>query len=187
MGKVINTLTGRLTPELRRNIVVAAGILGLIIIFLSSFIPGEKTTEIIEQPSESVSVDYKQALEKELEEILGNIEGAGRVKVMVTLDAMGEDVFAVDKSESASAETTDSSGGRTQRSEENEYVIIRSKDGSEQAVLKKQRLPEVRGVLIVCEGGGSAVVRERVTAAAATALGTAVSNVAVEQMPRGQQ
>lgn len=183
MRNVIGVLNGRLTPDMRRNIIAVLGVLGLAIIFISSFLPSDNSPKQVEQPVEEVSdEDYKKSLEAELENILSSIEGAGNVKVMVTLDCMGEDVFAVDRSESTNAETSDGSADRTQRSEQNEYVIIRSKDGSEQAVIKKKRMPEVRGVLIVCEGGGSAVVRERVTAAAAGALGVAVSKVAVEEM-----
>ncbi|MBQ1388464.1 MAG: hypothetical protein IIY78_02445 [Clostridia bacterium] len=180
MRNVIGALTGRLTPEVRRNIITVVGVIGLAIIFMSNFISNDNTPEQAEPPIETESGgDYKEALETQLEDMLSSIEGVGNVKVMVTLDAMGEEVFAIDRSESTNAETTDGSTNRTQQSEENRYVIIRNKDGSEQAVLKKTRLPEVRGVLVVCDGGDSAVVCERVTSAAAGALGISISKVRV--------
>ena len=107
------------------------------------------------------------------------IDGAVSVKVMITIDATSEDIYAIDRSESTGG-TADDTSSSQQHSEQNEHVIVRGKDGSEQAVLKKQRMPEIRGVLVVCEGGGSEVVKERITAAVSGALGISQSKVVVE-------
>ena len=180
MKERILRIIEKLTPERRRTLIVALGIVGLLLIFLSSFLP---TTEQSEQsraepPASTSEVDYRRELEDELREMISSIEGAGDVRVMITMDSTAEDVYAVDKTESETKRSGESESD-VQRSEENEYVIIKGKDGSEQTVVKKQKMPEIRGVLVVCTGGASAVTREKVTAAVAVALGISQSRVMV--------
>ena len=182
MGEFLRKISSRLDSGARRRIITAAGALGLLLIFLSGFLPSEaKKTESSDDPRQNVSVsdDYgRKELERELGEMISAIEGAGHARVFITMDTTAEDIYAVDRTESESA------GGSGEQSssahtEENEYVKLRGRDGSEQAVLKKRRMPEIRGVLIVCDGGGSSVVKEKITAAAAGALGVAQSRVVV--------
>ena len=57
--------------------------------------------------------------------------------------------------------------------------IIRSKDGSEQAVLQKQVMPKIRGVLVVCDGGDDALTREKITKAVSSVLNISSGKVFV--------
>lgn len=182
MGEMLKKWLPRFDMGARRRLITAVGALGLLLIFLSSFIPADTAKEKPQsEPHETESVsddDHRKDLERELGEIISAIDGAGNVRVFITMDSTAEDVYAIDRTES---ESKSGSGEQTSsaHAEENEYVIIRSKDGSEQTVLKKQRMPEIRGVLIVCDGGGSSVVKEKITAAAAGALGITQSKVVV--------
>ena len=183
---VFGKLSAKITPRNRRRAIIALGTIGLLLIFLSSFLPtdtGEKKAEKTDEPPPTASdsaEDYRKTLEQELGAIISAIDGAGSVRVMITMDSTTEDVFAVDRSESENRSGSESSDEQSvQRSEENEYVIIKGKDGSEQTVVKKQKMPEIRGVLVVCTGGASAVTREKVTAAVAVALGISQSRVMV--------
>lgn len=183
---VFGKLTAKISPEKRRRAIIALGTIGLLLIFLSSFLPTdsvEKKAENTDEPppaSNESAEDYRKTLEQELCSIISAIDGAGSVKVMITMESTTEDVFAVDKTESENRSGSESSpDGSVQRSEENEYVIVKGTDGSESTVVKKQRMPEVRGVLVVCDGAASAVVREKITAAAAGALGIERSRVVV--------
>ena len=174
-------LFSAVSAQKRRRLIVALGAAGLALIFVSSVLPEKpepaaETASAVSEPAE----DDCAALERELEEMLSHIDGAGEVRVMITMDSTTEDVYAVDKSESESRSLRDgTSQPDTQRSEQNEYVIVKGRDGGEQALLRKQRMPEVRGVLVVCSGAGSAVTREKVTLAVSGALGVERSKVVV--------
>lgn len=172
MREIVRKICERLPPERRRAIITAVGAAGLLLIFLSGILPPRSSEKTAEEPPPQAESDYRRELEEELTDIIGAIDGVGAVRVMITMDSTAEDVYAVDRSESESSRAGESDKD-VQRNSENAYVIVKARDGSEQAVLKKQRMPEIRGVLIVCDGGSSAVVREKVTAAAAGALGIA--------------
>ena len=170
-------LLERISPQNRRRAVIAAGVIGLLLIFISSLLPEKSSEETTtdEPPPVQTESDYRKELENELCDIISAIDGAGTVKVMITMDTTAEDVYAANRTESKREDASQES----QMGEETEYVIIKGKDGNETAVLRKQRMPEIRGVLIVCDGGKSAVTREKITQAAAGALGIAQGKVVV--------
>ena len=179
----ISGIFGKLSPELRRRIIIITGVTGLVLIFLSSFIhtdtPEEAAVNDVSVDQTTLSDDYRKDLERELEDIVSQIDGAGSVSILITMESTTEDIYAVDRKDSESTSVSDSEVTAAQRSEENEYVIVRGKDGSENTVLKKQRMPEIRGVLVVCDGGGSNVVCEKITSAVAGALGIPRGKVVV--------
>ena len=173
MRDVLTKIAARLSPDTRRNIIVALGAAGLLLIFISGFVhtPEEPTEQAQPPPESQISQsDYQTELEQRLCSMISAIDGAGSVRVMITLDGTAEDVYVFDQSVGGSGDT---------QNEQREYVKVRSKDGSEQTVLRRQKMPEIRGVLVVCSGADSAVVREKITRAAAGALGIAQSKVVV--------
>ena len=118
----------------------------------------------------------------ELEQIVSKIDGAGEVNILITMDSTAEDVYILQKNIDERAK---SSGGsdypdsESEYKEENEYVIIKSKDGNEQAVLQKQVMPRIRGVLVVCSGGGNSLTREKITKAVSSVLNISTGKVYV--------
>ena len=183
MRETFERLIARISPQRRQTLIVALGLAGLALILLSSLLPEkpEEKDAAQEQSAVSSTADgSREQLESELASMLSSIEGAGAVRVMITMDTTAEDVYAVDRTASEGSSAADgASQPNTQHSEQNAYVIVKGKDGSEQAILRKQRMPEIRGVLVVCTGGGSAVTREKITAAAAGALGVPPARVVV--------
>ena len=169
----------------KRNIIVALGIAGIILIFASNFIPAEKSEpeDTVSQPIEPLTVEsYRKQLEEELSRIVSAIDGAGEVKIHITMDSTIEDVYVLEKN--VSEKSVNNSGeasvdSESEYKEENEYVIIKSKDGSEQTVLQKQVMPKIRGVLVVCDGGGNSVTREKITKAVASVLNISSGKVYV--------
>lgn len=88
--------------------------------------------------------DYRQTLQSQLEELLAQMDGVGRCRVMITLEDDGQTY--VDKDVRAQE------SGR-----EEETVVFRQEEGEEPYVVR-QRLPRVAGVVVVAQGGGSAKV-----------------------------
>lgn len=90
--------------------------------------------------------------ERRLESILGKIKGVGSVDVMITYEGTGTRAYVTDVSRTQSREENKSS------TSESTSVVL----PDEAPVLEKEVYPKVRGVIAVCEGAGSAGVREQV-------------------------
>ena len=107
---------------------------------------------------------YEEQLEKRLSAILSQVAGAGRVEVMVTLESRGERIVEKDTPESRkSVEETDSSGGSRTTDEQDwgeETVYYEDGSGGKSPYVVKELEPNIEGVLVLAEGGGSAVVRQ---------------------------
>lgn len=101
--------------------------------------------------------DPTAALEKRLEETLSLIDGAGRVRVMITLKDTGEKVVEKDV---ARCSDTDSGGSQnTDQSQSSVYV----RDGSvETPYISNELTPQVEGVLVVAQGGGNSMVKQNI-------------------------
>lgn len=166
-------------------ILVLIAFAGIILILLSEWVhfgsSGSKQT---------VQSDDIQAYENEtgqrLETIIGRISGVGRVQVLVTAESGVENVYEQDsKSQTDSSRQQSGDGSvQTQASGTNEQnpTVVENSGGGQQALLRVQKQPEVLGVVVVCDGGGSADVQESVVNAVTVALGITSNQVSVNPM-----
>ena len=113
---------------------------------------------------EAAGLSYEEQLEKRLSAILSRVAGAGRVEVMVTLESRGERIVEKDTPESRkSVEETDSSGGSRTTDEQDwgeETVYYEDGSGGKSPYVVKELEPNIEGVLVLAEGGDSAVVKQ---------------------------
>ncbi|HEX2926325.1 MAG TPA: stage III sporulation protein AG [Ruminiclostridium sp.] len=127
--------------------------------------PGTEAVETLNQ-AES---ETKDKMEKNLESILSQIKGAGRVRVMVTFYSSNESVPAYDTKDSISdTQEKDKEGGTRavkQTDKQNSIVYEEGNDGVKKPYITKQLLPKVKGVVIVADGAGDAVVRSNLAKA----------------------
>lgn len=127
-------------------------------------------------------IGMEAALAGELAAILSGVEGAGRVRVQVSLDGGVERVFALDRTRNATTtEERDRSGGLrviTQDDAQDKVVAVQGGGGQEPLVRQVLR-PQVRGVLIVAEGARDPAVRDTLARAVQTALGVPLHRVTV--------
>lgn len=115
-----------------------------------------------------------QAVQREMEEILGAMSGVGQVKVMLTVDSDGERHLAQDTQLSYSGATA----APEDYSRRSETVLVDGTEGDE-AVVVRTMYPTYRGALVVCQGGGSAEVRLAVTEAVSALTGLPSARVTV--------
>lgn len=101
--------------------------------------------------------DYAEYLEHKLEQVLGQMEGVGKVSVMVTVADQGEDIIEKDKTEHTSTVTNTDSGSMemTTEKESGEETVYEESGGEKAPYVSKEILPEIEGVLVVAEGGDS--------------------------------
>ena len=95
--------------------------------------------------------------EHKLEQVLGQMEGVGKVSVMVTVADQGEDIIEKDKTEHTSTVTNTDSGSMemTTEKESGEETVYEESGGEKAPYVSKEILPEIEGVLVVAEGGDS--------------------------------
>ena len=110
------------------------------------------------QTSEEGEQEYVQYLEKKLENILMQMDGVGRVDVMITVSDGGEQSVEKDKkTTSSSTGERDSGGGErsvTEQAGEDSTVYVETAD-EKYPYVQKETLPTVAGVVVVAEGGGN--------------------------------
>lgn len=97
---------------------------------------------------------------------------------MVTLESGAEQVYARNekiKSDTSGGTALEKLLGRK------EYVLIES-DGNEGGMIIKLIQPKIRGVAVVCEGGGSDAVRQEITQAITAVLDISASRVYITKM-----
>lgn len=130
--------------------------------------------------------EYTAALEQTLEEILSAMEGAGQVKVMITLRTSGESIVEKDTVFSRTSSTeVDSSGGsrNTADSSETEETVYIGNGGNGGTPFVKQVLyPQIEGVVVCAQGGDSATVNKNITEAIQALFGIEVHKIKVIKM-----
>ena len=117
-----------------------------------------KTQEEKEQPAAqqaaAVSTNsYETELEQKLKKALSQVEGVGKVDVMITLKSKGET-------------ETDSEGGTRETKETNTQettIYAQEGSGTQTPYVIKELGPEIEGVIIIAEGGGDARVVQNIT------------------------
>ncbi len=178
-----------------------AGILLLIVCLpvkkeQSSVLTKKKQTEYaLPSPVETQSVTasgqwdedaYGRAMEKELEELLGCMEGVGRVKVMITLQSTEEDIVEKDRPASRSnAAEHDSAGGSRNTSDmdsEEATVFITDEQGRQIPYVRKKLRPTVGGVAVLAEGGGVEAVRVNISEAIQALFGIDANKIKIAKM-----
>jgi stage III sporulation protein AG len=167
------------------KILLIIGIIGIALIFLSEYVSfGSKQPK---QASSSSSIQslqsYSLSLEAKLKGIIGSINGVGKADVMITFDSGTQYVY--EQTAKATNNTTDQKQGdggtqTTQNTDqETTPVIITADSGGQQPLVRTELLPDVKGVVVVCDGGDNATVQENVTNAVSTALGLTSNHICV--------
>ena len=108
--------------------------------------------------------EYQKEIEEQLVNILQEINGVGRVKVMVTIEGSTEYVYAEEYNTK-----NDNTEDKTSQSYQNKYVIV-DNGNTKEALVKKVLKPKVSGVIVVCEGGTSPIISEKIYQAVSAVL-----------------
>lgn len=112
--------------------------------------------------------EYEKMLEQRVKDILKNVQGVGEVDVMITLKSSKEKVLHVDKDKSRSlTEETDSAGGNRKSSTEEikETALMTGNSSGGEPVIEKEMQPQIAGIVISAQGGGSGSVKAEISQA----------------------
>ncbi len=144
----------------KRMLIALIGAVGVVFIAISYLPQGkDEKKELVE------SNEYIAETEQRLTEMIASVEGAGKVKVMLTLSSDSAKVYK------------ESSKTDNQKSEET--VVIISGAGGNEALVEKTLTPEVKGVVVVCEGGDKGKVKADIITMVSALLGIGPNRVCV--------
>ena len=150
-----------------RRIVVLCGLLVMLLLLLSSFFKRSDSSTSQDTVFSEDCVKLERELEERLSSLILQIDGVGKVSVMVTIDRTERVVY--EKNSKSESKEND-------YSEETEVVLA----GSSKEPLKTVKImPVVRSAAIVCEGASDPIVRGQVANIAAKALNIGISKVYV--------
>lgn len=179
IGGIINRISEKTGLDKKQLAVVVLFISGLVLLVVSGFSDADKKNfETVQTSAYEVSADtYVSELEERITSIISSIDGAGATQVMITLENSGEDVYLHNYDY---GEDVDGEGGGN-REMKDEYVIVDSGDGENGIVVRKTE-PKIRGVAVVCEGGGNESVKVQIIATVTALLDISSARVSVVKM-----
>lgn len=174
---VENMKNGKIKKD-RLFIAFLTGVLMLVIAIPSE--TGQKREENSQKNAESFRVDstktmsqsdYTAYMEERLETILSQIEGAGKVQVMITWKTNGEKIIEKDRQnrEEHVSEKDNQGGNRTTSTRDTQETTVYdsgNRNSSEQEpYVSKELSPKAEGVIVIAPGGDDAVVVKNITEA----------------------
>lgn len=163
------------TDKKMMTAVVVLGIAGLLLIMISSLIPEKKKPETAAAETSvtdmSEAETYCYETEKRLEKFLSNINGAGDVKVYLTVGSGERYVYAAEGRHSKTENKIE---------EEKKYVIIGG--GSDKsALIETVKAPAIEGAVVICSGCKDPAVKEQLYRAVSAALGISTGKIYVAE------
>lgn len=191
--RIREMIAGQSRKKLIENTAIVI-IIGVIVIIAGGtiFSGGKSDVSQNEQQKTGNSADVSQLTasagndtEARLRSLLTQIQGVGKVDVMITYSTTKENVPAYDiKKNQSSTEEKDNEGGTRSISQEEYDSTLTYEDssaGGKIPVILKELEPEVKGVLVVAEGAENIEVRERICNAVTVVLDVPIHRVQVVQ------
>jgi len=151
---------------------------------------GENDTDLYQQAAMITGEKFQeeQAIEARLAEFFSLVDGAGAVRVMITMLGGRETVFATDTNVTRShTNEQDAAGGtrETHHYQSNEQtVIINDPRGTDRPLVLREIEPRIEGIAIIAEGGACPFVRDALTRAARAVLNVEAHMVQVLEMQK---
>lgn len=154
-------------PKVKRILSQYKYVLAVVAVGLTlMLLPSEKESHSVpESPEAKVSGNMQESLE----DILGNIQGVGKVKVLLTQSAGERTIYVYDESSSGESARSDA-------------VIITDAERAQSGMIAQVIPPEYLGAVVVCEGGEEPTVRLAVVEAVCDATGLSADKISVWKM-----
>lgn len=122
-------------------------------------------------------------LQSNLERILSNIDGVGKVSVLLTYSESSELVPLYDETKSeTTTEEADTSGGKrttTDTNTQKSAIMQENSSGEKSIITQKNVSPKIEGAIITAEGGENANVKTQIIQAVEAATGLATHKIQV--------
>lgn len=173
----------------RTTLIMAAGLLGILLIGIAPMLKTDGAKKQFQQETVPSAEEYAAALEsRPWRESWGCIDGVGEVEVMITLKSGYTYTYAVTEKVNSDVseeyKSDDQRKSQQKNTTEQSYVMV--EDGGSPLVTALNE-PEIKGVVVVCAGGGAPKVVAQVTAAVKTALDISSAKITVSKISSGSR
>lgn len=173
--------------QMKKNQWLILALMGVLLLVILMPLPdGQKAPETAVPATETRTEEKTEnALEERLERVLGDVEGVGKVRVMITRVSDGKRIVEKDRpvterNTSRNGDGTSEDSGEMQKEEATVYV--QGEDGSQTPYVMEQMEPEIQGVLVVAEGGGEPQTVRNITDAVMALFGVEAHKIKVMKM-----
>ena len=167
-----------------KKIIYILFIAGFILLIFPNFFKYKKN-KIIEN---SNNQKFIEKIQRDLEDMVSNIEGAGKSKVLITLEEGEETVYLAEKKENSQTVTDENSYNQNLKRKtddiEKKYITTKDSNGNENPVIIKKLEPKIRGAVISCQGAKNKEVRENIIKIVSVALDINPSKICVTKFKK---
>ena len=136
-------------------------------------IPGKSNREEVLVEKEPEQLQETVVLQSQLEDILSYVEGAGNVKVMLSIAQGERTVYQTDSTYSQTENTTDT---RTQT------IIISDSERNEMGLVHQKSSPIYQGAIVLAEGANISSVKLSIVDAVSDVTGLGADKITVLKM-----
>lgn len=166
---------------------------GVVLVLLSVPFSGKSSsekdkvaTQTTQAANEENDTSYASALEQKLEDVLSKVEGVGKVEVMVTMKDSGEKIVDSETpyTKNDTTESDSAGGSRTVTEVEQSDTTIYTVDenGNNIPFVINELAPQIEGVAVIAEGGGNAVMVNKITNVIEALLNVSANKISVMKM-----
>ena len=120
-------------------------------------------------PAQNAAISLQVDMQEELGQILAQIDGAGKVSVLLSVGSSQKTVYQTDESESGSGAAYDT-------------VIITDENRTQAGLIQQIIYPEYRGAIVVCQGADNMQVRLNIMEAVSRITGLGMDKISVLKM-----
>ena len=143
----------------KNKVLIIVIIIAILVLAFGNFGGENKNSQktVTEKESSLQIEDYIAENESRLEKILTAVQGAGRVKVMITVSEKSEKVVATDKKSQTKQEVEKENSVRD--SVQESTTVIYGSGTEEKPFVVKEKLPAISGVVVAATGAGDEGVK----------------------------
>ena len=161
----ISTFLEKLRKDKKTIFIILIGFLGMVLILFS---PNDSEKKKVVDQVETVNYNSDN-IQDEVEEMIESIKGAGKTKVYITYESDSEHVYAMNIDEKSDG---------SDLHYKSEYIITDDENG----LILKVIYPKVRGVAVICEGGGDPLVKEKIYSVISALFDISTNKISVTDM-----
>ena len=163
-----------------KKIVVYILILGIIFMIIPRMFKskGKKIDQV------SSNQEFVNKIQNDLSNMVSNVAGAGKSKILVTLDEGEETIYATENKQNTQTVTDEGSYNNQllkRKVDDNgkKYITTRDSSGNETPLIVKRIEPKIRGAVVLCQGAGNKEVRENIIKLVSIALDISTNKICV--------
>lgn len=165
----IITIKSRITEVIKKYKYVCVILLAGILLMILPETSKEEATEQFEIQKQPVRI----TMEEKLEEVLGCLKGAGKVKVMLSIEKGEQTIYQTDSTYSHNENNTDT---KTQT------ILTTDSDRNEAGLVHQINPPIYLGVIVMAQGADNPVVKLSIVEAVSKATGLGADKISVLKM-----